>query len=181
MTWEAFHHRGDVLRAVIAEAGNRRDGTLPMDLPGVRETFRDELDLLASLQLRWHTRLAGRIERELAAQPMDLEQAVITAWRATARELVGVREIIDHHREHPTDDEMVRVMTVSAAKERQMLALMAGLVSTMALDEHGARLGARVEEAARAGLVAPPRDTSSTDTTVGNASFLDRLRAALAA
>ena len=34
MTWEAFHHRGEVLHTVIAEADIRRDGTLPMELPG---------------------------------------------------------------------------------------------------------------------------------------------------
>ena len=80
MTWEAFHHRGEVLHTVIAEADVRRDGTLPMDLPGVTETFRGELDVLATLQLRWHTRLAGRIDRELAGQPLDLESAVVDAW-----------------------------------------------------------------------------------------------------
>lgn len=175
MTWEAFHRRGDVLHTVLAEAGNRRDGILPMDVPGVRETFRDELDLLGTLQLRWHTRLAGRIERELVRQPLDLESAVVAAWRGTAQELPGVRDIIDHYRAAPLDAEMARAMTVSTAKERQMLALMAGLVSTMELDEHGARLGARIEERARHTPAATPARTPAQPT------FLDRLKAALAA
>ena len=34
-----------------------------MDVEGVGEAFADELDLLGALQLRWHTRLAGHIER----------------------------------------------------------------------------------------------------------------------
>ncbi len=89
MTWKAFHNRGEILRAVTATADARLDGLLPMDVPGVSETFADELDLLGALQLRWHTRLAGRIERELMRQPMDLEQAVVTAWQATADELPG--------------------------------------------------------------------------------------------
>jgi adenine-specific DNA glycosylase len=55
-----------------------------MELPGVAETFGDELTLLGALQLRWHTRLAGDIERELMGQPMDLEAAVTAAWRKSA-------------------------------------------------------------------------------------------------
>ena len=62
MNWEAFHHRGDVLHAVISELAVRRDGTLPMDLPGVNETFRDDLDLIGALQLKWAARLQGWIE-----------------------------------------------------------------------------------------------------------------------
>jgi hypothetical protein len=61
MTWKSFHHRGVVLRAVIAEADARRDGYLPMQVEGVSETFGDELTLLGALTLRWHTRLAGRM------------------------------------------------------------------------------------------------------------------------
>ena len=44
-------------------ADARRDGLLPMDVTGVRETFGDELTLLGALQLRWHTRLSGHLER----------------------------------------------------------------------------------------------------------------------
>src|SRR3546814_18930851 len=89
MTWEAFHSRGDVLRRVLDEVARRRDGQLPMALSGVRETFRDELDLLGALQLRWHTRLQGKIEHELAAQPPDLETAALSAWRAAADQIPG--------------------------------------------------------------------------------------------
>ena len=77
MTWKSFHRRGEILRTVIATADASRDGVLPMDVEGVAETFGDELRLLGALQLRWHTRLAGRIERELMHQPMDLEGAVV--------------------------------------------------------------------------------------------------------
>ena len=64
MTWDAFHRRGEVLRNVLEHAETHRDGALPMELPGVAETFGDELTLLGALQLRWHTRLAGAIERD---------------------------------------------------------------------------------------------------------------------
>ena len=87
MTWTSFHRRGDVLRDVIAAADQRRDGVLPRDVDGVAATFADDLDLLAALQLKWHTRLAGRIEREQMTQPMDLRASVVRAWHRTADEL----------------------------------------------------------------------------------------------
>ena len=115
MTWKSFHSRGEVLRNVIAEADARRDGHLPMQIEGVAETFGDELTLLGALALRWHTRLAGDIERALMAQPMDLEGAVIDAWQATADALPGVLAILDHYRAEPLDDDMATAMRVSTA------------------------------------------------------------------
>ncbi|HEY9565904.1 MAG TPA: hypothetical protein VIR30_19230 [Nocardioides sp.] len=176
MTWEAFHSRGDVLRRVLDEVARRRDGQLPMALSGVRETFRDELDLLGALQLRWHTRLQGKIEHELAEQPLDLETAAISAWRAAADEIPGVREVLDHYAAHPVDDEMAHAMRTAVAKQRQTLAVVAGRVSSMDADEHGARIGAEIEAAARAGHVLPEPPASRD-----NVRLLDRLRAAMAA
>jgi len=121
MTWTTHHRRSDVLRDVIATADLRRDGLLPMELAGVRETFGDELTLLGALQLRWHTRLAGRIEREVMRHPDEQEAAALDAWRQTAGDLPGVRAIIDHYTEHPLDDTMARATRVAAAKERGLL------------------------------------------------------------
>jgi hypothetical protein len=182
MTWESFHHRGDVLRSVTAEVDLRRDGTLPMDLPGVTETFRGERDLLATLQLRWHTRLAGRIERELGGQPLDLESAVVDAWRATADQMPGVRAVLDRYADGETADaadrdEIARVMAVATAKERQMLAVLAGRVSGTEPEPHGQRVGEELEDRARAGWTEPARGRRR----VVPVSFLDRLKAALAA
>ena len=126
MTWKSFHPRGEVLRTVIAEADARRDGHLPMHVEGVAETFRDELTLLGALTLRWHTRLAGRIERELADPADGPRGAVIDAWHATADELPGVLAILDHHRAEPVDDAMATAMATSTAKEHVLLAVMAG-------------------------------------------------------
>ena len=85
MTWTSFHRRGEVLRDVIAAADQRRDGTLPLDVDGVSATFDDELELLGALQLKWHTRLAGRIEREQMNQPLDLRAAVVRRLAAQRR------------------------------------------------------------------------------------------------
>src|SRR5580765_4872900 len=120
MTWTTFHHRGEVLRTVTQIADVRRDGVLPMDVTGVRETFGDELTLLGALQLRWHTRLSGHLERALPDHPADLEQAVVDAWRATADELPGTLLVLDRYRIEPIDGVMAAAMATSAAKERAM-------------------------------------------------------------
>jgi hypothetical protein len=147
MTWTTFHRRGEVLRTVIATADARRDGRLPMDVEGVAETFGDELALVGALSLRWHTRLAGRIERELMAQPMDLEASVVTAWRRTAQELPGIRAVLDHYRAFPVDAAMAEALARATAKEHVLLAAMAGRSSTS--DRAAARVGEQIEQQAR--------------------------------
>jgi hypothetical protein len=174
-SWGAFHRRGEVLRTVIATADDRRDGILPMDVAGVAETFGDELALLGALQLRWHTRLAGRIERELMTQPMDLEQAVVTAWRGTRDELPGVRLIVDHYRSEPTDAAMARAMATATVKEQTMLAAMAGRASVR--DAAAARVGEAIEQRARAGR----RPGTHRADTGPHEGLLDRIKAVLAA
>lgn len=174
MTWTSFHRRGEILRTVTATADRRRDGVLPMDVEGVAETFGDEVSLLGALQLRWHTRLAGRIERELMHQPMDLEGAVVTAWQATAEELPGIRAIVDHYRHEPLDRAMAEVMEKSAAKEHILLAVMAGRVS--AHDATAARVGEAIENSARA-TFRPVRAAGEPQSS----GLLDRIKAALAA
>lgn len=174
MTWKSFHRRGEVLREVIAAADARRDGHLPLDVAGVRETFADELDLLGALQLRWHTRLAGRIERALMTQPMDLETAVVAAWHGTADEIPGIRAILDHYSAAPTSEEMARALATANAKEHEMLAVMSGKA---ALDDAlAARVGARIAERARATYAGPASPAASEPL-----SLVDRLRAVLAA
>jgi hypothetical protein len=148
MTWTSFHRRGGVLRDVIAAADQRRDGRLPMDVVGVSAVFADELDLLGALQLKWHTRLSGRIEREQAQQPMDLKAAVVRAWQQTADELPGLRAILDEQRARPAGEAAALIMVKSAAKEHALLAVMAGLAS--APDARAAAAGAGIEAEARA-------------------------------
>jgi hypothetical protein len=166
--------RGAILRDAISTANARRDGALPLDVPGVAEAFGDELALVGALQLRWHTRLAGRIERELMHQPMDLEDAVLDAWHATADELPGVLAILDRHRAAPTNAAMADALARSADKERTLLAMMAGQVST---PNDAVRVGARIEQRARATY----RPVRPTGRHAGPPRLLARLKAALAA
>jgi hypothetical protein len=174
MTWTTFHHRGAILREVLATAERRRDGRLPMDVDGVRETFDDELDLIGALQLRWHTRLAGRIEHAMSAQPMDLEAAVAEAWRTTAEEMPGVRAVLDRYRDDPLDAAMDRALTRAAAKEHVLLAVMAGRAASS--DALAPAIGAGIEDRARAAYLpgVGPRGPRQP-------RLRDRIRAALAA
>ncbi len=176
MTWKSFHNRGEILRSVIATAGVRRDGILPMDVSGVAETFGDELSLLAALQLKWHTRLAGHIERELVAQPLDLQAAVEVAWSHAADELPGVRAILDHYRAEPVDEAMASAMAKATAKEHVLLAVMAGQSSVD--DASAAPLGARIEEAARR---KHERGVPTPVETEEQLSLFERLKAVVAA
>jgi hypothetical protein len=126
MTWTTFHRRGEVLRTVIDTVDRRRDGLLPLDLPGVIEVFGDELTLLGALQLRWHTRLSGHLERTLMQRPDDTDGAVAAAWHATADELPGTRAVLDHYRAEPLDDRMAAALATATAKEHLLLVAMAG-------------------------------------------------------
>lgn len=174
MTWQTFHRRGDVLRAVIREANLRCDGELPVELPGVEDVFDDDVDLIGALQLRWHTALAGHIETAFQRHPDDLEATVVRAWRETADLLPGVRAILDHQRAKPSSPRVAHAMAVATAKERQMLALMAGRASRLDVEERGARVGALIEQAARDG-----HEVRRHEETPKN--FLDRLRARIVA
>ena len=175
MTWNAFHHRGEILQTVIEAADARLDGALPLDLPGVPETFHDELDLIGALLIKWHARLSGNIERELMHQPLDLEAAIISAWRKTSAEAPGIRLIVDRYTESPSDPEMAAALARAQEKEWLKLASAAGLAN----DESAAaaRAGERVSTQARAGV---PVAVQTVD-TVGPPSLVDRIRAVLAA
>lgn len=183
MTWNAFHRRGDVLRAVVDAADSRRDAVLPMDVPGVSDHFRDELDLLAALLLRWHARLSGNIERELMLEPLDLESAVARAWRRTCDDMPGVRLIIDRCLETPTNTEMERALRRAQQREWIRLAHAAGLAN----DESraAALAGSRIEARARAlelqDSLAEVAPAPAAPDTPEPASLVQRIRAVLAA
>lgn len=151
MTWTTFHRRGEVLRTVIDAADARRDGVLPLDVAGVPETFGDELSLLGALALRWHTRLAGHLERALTSRPLGVEETdatVVAAWHATADELPGIRVVLDHYRDAPLDDQMAVALSTAAGKEQILLAAMAGRTGATTQETLGA--GRVLEQRARA-------------------------------
>jgi hypothetical protein len=190
MNWNTFHDRGEILRDVVHVADERRDGTLPMGVPGVAENFTDELDLVGALLLKWHARLSGNVERSLAHEPMDLESAVASAWLTTAKQMPGVRLVIDRCIEHPTGPEMERSVIRAREHEWVGLAIAAGLANGEGAAAVAA--GRRVEELARAGYAAPatpvvehvvePATEPATEPAIERAeSLADRIKAVLAA
>lgn len=183
MTWTAFHNRGEVLRAVMATAEERQDGILPMDVPGVAEKFHDELDLLGALQLKWHTRLAGHAEKEFGPQPLDLRLAITTAWARTAEENSGLRKVLDHYRDEPIDEAMARAMRKATAKEHHFLAVMAGLAGLGLGHPEVEKLGAQIEDQARALEHGVPalQPMIPAEMPQPRGSLLERIRAVVAA
>lgn len=147
-SWDRVHRRGDVLRAVVAEANARRDAALPCHVPGVIETFADDFDLVAALQMRWHTRLAGTIERVLLDSPAEPQHAVVQAWRRTAAELAGVRRILDAYAAAPTSPEMAEAVSAARRKDWSLMAAMAGAAG--AGDGAAVHAGRALEQRARA-------------------------------
>jgi hypothetical protein len=187
MNWNAFHQRGDVLRAVVETADRRRDGALPLDVPGVAERFDDEIDLIGALHLKWHARLSGNIERALAQEPTDLESAVSAAWRRTATQMPGLRLLLDRANELPATEEVAAAMHRAHRAERIRLAQAAGLANDTS--DRAAAAGARIEEQAREGLSAPvpapvaaPAPKAATVASARDReSFVRRIKAVLAA
>ena len=175
MTWNSYHRRGEVLRSLIDTANTRRDGILPMDVDGVAQTFEDDVAVLAALELRWHTRLAGQIERNLMAQPLDLQSNVVLAWQQTAAALPGVRAILDHYAAHPETDEMAENLAAATVKERQLMAMMAGRASEIR-DYETIQAGAELVDVAR---TTPMPRLESDEAEV--LSFVARIRAAMVA
>ena len=181
MTWDAFHHRGDVLRNVVDEANRRRDGVLPTELPGITETFGDELALVTALQLRWSTRLAGHVELALSELPDDLETAVVTAWRATAGELAGVRQVLDAQRE-TAGPELADALEKARRKDAVLMAAMAGLASPS--DPSAVTIGKRLEQDARAGYrphTAPKHLADDPAGRTGRPTLVERIKSHLPA
>ncbi len=168
MTWDAHQRRDTVLRAVMDVAENRRDGTLPWDTVGAEQAFNTPAELLGALQMRWHTRLSGAIERELVEQPWDLGQAVVHAWRALAGSMPGVRAVLDAHADEPA-------MQRARRKEWVLLASASGLTG---MDDPAAvRIGREVERRARSITVERP----APGVEPAPCGWLTRLRHALAA
>lgn len=194
MTWNSFHRRGEILRDVVETADERRDGVLPMQLPGVTESFTDEIDLIGALLLKWHARLSVQVERTLGHEPLDPEAAVASAWRATAEQLPGVRLVIDRCTAAPEGSPMAQAMARAQHREWARLAAAAGLAH-----DQGPRAlaaGLRLEALAREGLdlrpaAAPvpaqqvvPTEAATPvgpDRSADRESFVERLKAALAA
>ena len=144
--------RAGVLHQVIEEILSRKDGQIPPDIEGIDVLFDGIDDLSNALLLRWHTRLVASLERGLADEPEDREEAVIEAWRHATWIYWGVRKVIDDLADHPPTKEVAHAVRTTAHNDRAAMALAAGLAS--GYDEPAIRVGHRLElEARRRNLV----------------------------
>lgn len=149
MSWQEYHRREAALHDVMQEADRRRDGELPWELGSARAAFQSPADLLLALHLHWHTRLSGEVERELAAEPLELDSAVARAWREAAASLPGTRAVLDAYDDDPA-------LRAAQRKELAYLASAAGLAELA--DPAAPVVGARVRDAARASASQPSDD-----------------------
>lgn len=183
------HRRGEVLREVLTAVEERRDALVPLDLPGVRETFGDELSVLAAMSLRWHARLSGSLERATAQRPFDLPRAVCLGWADAADAAPGLLRVLDHYRDEPVDEAMAVALAKAEAKQHALLALMSGQAGLE--DPAAGPVGRRLEQEARAersgALARLGARAASEGEPVALASYrprrtlLERLRALVAA
>ena len=124
-----------------------------MDLTGVPETFGDELTLLAALQLRWHTRLSGQIERALMHQPLDTDagrrRRMAGHRRRAARHPADARAL---PRRAPRRPDGRSAWPRPQARNASLLAAMAGRAGATA--EATVAAGRMLEERAKARVAA---------------------------
>ena len=129
-----------------------------MELPGVAETFGDELNLIGRAAAALAHPARRPIERALMDQPMDLESAVLAAWRRTATELAGVRRILDAYADAPDLGADGTDAPTAHRKDWALMAAMAGRASPTD------RAAADVGRSSRSGP-APPTARSRSDGT----------------
>ena len=151
MNWNAFHHRGEILRDVIEVADQRLDGTLPLDVPGVRGVLR-----------RRH-RPRRRAPAEVA-RPPDRDHRTCpgrpSRWTSSPRwpepgrrppeQLPGLRLVIDHATDAPVTEAMAEATQRAQRAERARLAQAAALAFDAS--DGAVEVGGRIEQQARAGL-----------------------------
>jgi hypothetical protein len=141
MSWVEHHRRDQALRTVVEFADRRRDGLLPWDeIADAAVAFGTPEDLLATLQLRWYTRLSGSIDTQLVEQTGDLERGVVHAWRYAAADLPGIRAILDANLDHPA---------IAAGRRKELTLLATASELSWFGDPGVVAVGRQVEERAR--------------------------------
>ena len=144
-SWEAYHHRAQAVRSVLAELDATHSDELPWD-DELAQDFLDRDDLLEALHAAWTRRLLGRVDLALETGTGTPEESVRAAWLATRRDLPGLRDLLDRY----ADSEVARRCV---AGEHRLLAVAAGLATLSDPTAHSAALGAAlVDSLAPAGV-----------------------------
>lgn len=142
MSWNDFYLRRDALDSALRYASRHPERRLSLtEIPGAREAFRDEGELLLALQHKWTQALTGRIGLALdeldSGSELDSVDAVSAAWRRTARENPTLRAVLDAHA-----DDYAETLRHGREIELRMLALAAGLAEPGESGDQTTRVGA---------------------------------------
>lgn len=155
MSWTDFHRRREVADAVLRRAARDPRGPLPFaEVPGARELFGTEEQLVLALQYRWSQVLGGHLRTEFESEPEDHVDAVTRAWHEATRRNRTLRAVLDAAAErHPA------LRRVQEAEQR-MLAVAAGLAEPGEPVEELTKVGAAFTALLRHGpeLPAPRRN-----------------------
>ncbi|MFD2418615.1 hypothetical protein [Amycolatopsis pigmentata] len=169
MTWTDFYRRRDILDAVLREVRREPDGPLPFDsVPGARDTFGSEENLLLALHHKWTQVLSGHLRAETVGDP-DHVDAVTRAWRRASESHPTLRAVLDAHVEgHPA------LRSLREAEQR-MLVLTAGLADADEPEAETTATGAAFETLLRHGT--DVRATRAPRSVRASTGFLRRMLA----
>lgn len=191
MTWDAYNRRKSALRDVLdladrqhLEAHRSSDAptsdVTPLDVtalvdavPGARDVFESDAELLLDVQLAWYQRLSGQLDR-MIFEGDDPAVVAVEAWASAAADMPGARALLDAHLDRP---ELARALT----RERELLAVSAGVAAHQGdLVAEGERLADQAREQVPAPVVDRPVSLRSVAEARAN-ELIGRLRAAFAA
>lgn len=135
MSWTDFYRRRDALDAVLEHA--RRNPESGLAFADVADVFASPADLLLALHYKWMMKLTGQLGVALTEPDVDLVDAVLAGWRATAAEHPALRRLLDAGME-----EHAEAMRPAIEGEQRMLALAAGLAEPHEGPDEISRVGA---------------------------------------
>ncbi len=139
MSWTDFYRRRDALDTVIEHARRNPEGDLPF--AEVKDVFGTPEDLLLALHHKWIMKLTGQLGvalTEASQDPdVDLVDAVLAGWRATATEHPALRRLLDAGME-----QYAETMHPAIEGEQRLLALAAGLAEPHDTPAEISRVGA---------------------------------------
>jgi hypothetical protein len=157
MSWKNFYRRRDICDEVLRRAAPDPRSPLPFaEIPGARQAFGSEEQLLLALHYKWSQLLGGYVRTELTGDT-DHVDAVTRAWGKAVRRHHILREILDANLQrcpalHPRHE-----------AEQRMLAISAGLADPGERPEEATKVGAAFSALLRHGpgiTPAEPRDAA---------------------
>jgi hypothetical protein len=153
MSWQDYYRRRDIIDAVLRRAAHDPRGPVPFAVvPGARESFDSEENLLLALHYKWTRLLGGHLRTELL-DDTDHVAAAGRAWIRASREHPTLHALLDAHR-----DRYPSLRAVHEAAQR-MLALAAGLALPGERATEITGVGAALEVRLRQGGNDPERDS----------------------